>query len=255
MAGVPDASSRRDYFRFAALIPLAACAWMGVHGLAEASGRLPAMSPPPWNAVALRDTASDSRLLYLGPTDPLVRYRDALARASGLDGEAFRQAARGVETHGSSRPSLFIPLGRRALERYVKVHEPADRLLGEELLLEAMRRTPDGAPEAAQVWLEVMGKDADPRPVFSQLSPVLASQAAISLLYLRPDAAWDLLQPALAGPRPDAGAVRYALGLARDRADREALDVLTGLAKGERVDEPLRSDVEAARLEVAGKVR
>src|SRR5437016_2499653 len=148
--------------RVAALGVLAVCGWVGADGVRRAGAAAPFDRVYlPWDANRLPEAASEARILALKPVSPFARFRDALARADGADGDAFRTAARGVLRWGRNQPGTLLDLGRVALTRWKERHEAEDRQVGEDLLVEYTARTTHLEGEGLRAWVEVMGPAED----------------------------------------------------------------------------------------------
>ncbi len=222
--------------RVAAAAVLFACAWTGFDGLRRAG--IPGLSARvvvPWDADRLAEGASDARILALRPVSPFARFRDALARADGADGEAFRAAARGVLRWGRNQPGTLFELGRVALARWKSRGEAGDREVGEALLGAFTNRSPAAEGEGARAWLEVAPADADPWPVFGGARADLHAQLGVVFADARPKAAWRFFEPDLRRGTLDPRAAGTVLMLARARHDPADAPLLASLAKLEGV--------------------
>ena len=217
--------------RIAALAVLAACGWVGADGIRRAGAAAPFDRVYlPWDANRLPEAATEARILSLKPVSPFARFRDALARADGADGQAFRTAARGVLRWGRNQPGTLVDLGRVALARWKERHEPADREVGEDLLVEYTGRTTHAEGEGAKAWLEVMGPAEDPWGAFQHAPRALWQGLAATFAPTHPEAAWKLFTPALETDTLDPRYASYVVALARNRRLASDLTVLRTLA-------------------------
>jgi hypothetical protein len=240
--------------RAGAVLALAACGWIAWHGLSSTrvSADLPRTSVP-WDADGLPPDAPDARLLLLRPTDDRVRVRDALARAKSADGERFRVAAEGVDRHARANPDGLLLVAAAALARWKERREPEDLRVGERLLRTFLRRRPAHHDEAPRVLWDALGAEADPRSLAAGLPPALAADVGQYFSTIDPDAAWDVLVPALTGPAPlDERHARAALVASANRRDGETARVLRSLAARADLPQPIREEVVRA-LEAADR--
>lgn len=226
----PLTYGKTSLLRVGAYLLLAACGWMGADGLRRAGAQGPlARVYFPFDADRLPEGASDARLLGLRPVSPFARFRDALQRSDGADGEAFRLAARGLLRWGRNQPVVLLDLGRMALVRWKERGEAADRQVGEALLVEYTRRTTHVEGEGLRIWAEFVGQGGDPFPLFSQVRQELWQGLASVIDRSHPDAAWRLFLPALRDGSLDQRVVPTVSALARARKDPSDLALLESL--------------------------
>ncbi len=218
-------------------LALLASAWMGADGLRRADAGL-ASARIPWDANRLPEDAPDSRLLALRPVSPFARFRDALARADGPDGDAFRTAARGARRWARNQAGLLLDLGRVAMTRWKGRGEGGDREVGEALLAEYVNRATNDETSGVGVWLEFATAKDDPWPVFRGARADLWQPVAYTLAATHPTAAWRFLEPDLRAGVLDPRYAGAVLSLATVRRNPSDAPLLRSLAKRADVDPP-----------------
>jgi hypothetical protein len=206
----------------------------------------------PWDVDRLPESTSEARVLALRPVSPFARFRDALDRVEGEDGEAFRTAAQGVLRWGRNQPGTLLDLGRLAMRRGKARGDALDREAGEALLLEFTRRTTHAHAAGAAAWAEFAPADADPAAVFSGLSPDASAAVASAVAPAFPRGAWALLLPLARDP---AGDPRYAAllhDLARTQGRREDAPAIARWARRDDVPPEVRRRLEEAAATLEG---
>jgi len=219
--------------RVGAYLLLAVCGWMGADGLRRAGAAGPLAGVHfPLDANRLPETATEARILRLRPVSPFARFRDALARSEGADGEAFRLAARGVLRWGRNQPGVLLDLGRMALLRWKERGEVADREVGEALLVEYTRRTTHAEGEGLQAWLEIVGAAGagDPFALFGVVRQELWQGLGSGVARSHPESAWRLFLPALRDGSLDQRFAPTVAALARARKDPADVPLMEALA-------------------------